>query len=236
MAVVGEFRFVGAGTVDMTSVKDSIVSNGSAAQLRNDDNLIEGAGTIGDANLTLQNEADASINANSTSALTIDTGSNQVYNAGLLESTNTGGLKIVGALLSDGVLSASKGDLDVTGGLGGAGVIAISGTGEVELGAYGYQDVHFAAGATGEFTLDHSTTAGDAFSGIVYGFAAGDKIDLKDIVFANAHFTYSNNLDEGTLTVTSGSTSTSIYFGDTTFTQSSFHLAAAAGGGTLVTV
>jgi len=236
LGVDGDIRLVGSGIIDLTSAKDSIASNGSAAQLRNDANKIEGVGKIGDANLTLQNEANGIINANATGGLTIDTGSNQVYNAGLLESTNTGGLTVAGALLNDGVLSASKGHLDVTGGLDGFGIISISGAGEVELGSFGYQDVHFAAGAKGELTLDHSSKSGDSFSGILYGFAAGDSLDLKDIAFAGAHFTYGHNLDEGTLKVTSGSVSTSIYFGDSALTQSSFHLSAAAGGGTLVTV
>ncbi len=86
----------GGGTVSLSnSASNFIFGNSSAFVLNNVDNLIQGAGQIGDGQMNLINGGQ--IVANQTVALVINTG-NYVQNAGILKSTNTstnaGGLVI----------------------------------------------------------------------------------------------------------------------------------------------
>ena len=70
-----------------------IVGNGgSLNELDNVNNTISGAGNVGDGQLTLVNETAGVVNANQTTALTLQVTGSGVTNTGLLEATNTGGL------------------------------------------------------------------------------------------------------------------------------------------------
>lgn len=107
----------GAGKVLLNAkATNAIVSAGSAATLDNVDNTISGAGTIGDTHLTLVNESAGVINANNSVMLVINTGTNAVANAGVIETTSTGGLQINSNFTNNGSLVA-----------GGAGALTISG-------------------------------------------------------------------------------------------------------------
>jgi probable HAF family extracellular repeat protein/uncharacterized repeat protein (TIGR03803 family) len=99
----------GPGQVILTdSSENFIVSNGSAATLYNVDNTISGAGTIGDAYLTLDNETHGVIDATGTNnPLILDTGANAIINAGLLEATGGGTLDIDSAVSNSGTLEAN---------------------------------------------------------------------------------------------------------------------------------
>ena len=44
------------GTVTLNGFNDAIVSQGAGTELRNRGNTIEGAGTIGDTNMTIEND------------------------------------------------------------------------------------------------------------------------------------------------------------------------------------
>ena len=91
----GPGNATGPGVVTLTdSYNNFIDSNGSAAELINADNTISGAGTIGDASLTLDNETYGAIDANGTNPLILDTGAHTITNAGTLEATNGGTLDI----------------------------------------------------------------------------------------------------------------------------------------------
>ena len=72
----------------------TILSNMSAETLTNVDNTISGAGSIGDQDLTLQNDQYGVIDANGASPLTLNTGSNAITNAGLIEATSGGTLDL----------------------------------------------------------------------------------------------------------------------------------------------
>ena len=83
----------GGGTVKMGGLDAFIGDTGVPATLTNVNNTIAGAGTIGDADLTLVNSG--TINANNGAApLTINTGANTVTNSGTLEATSAGHLVI----------------------------------------------------------------------------------------------------------------------------------------------
>jgi len=125
----------------------------SAETLDNSTNVITGDGTIGNAGgasappnteLTLQNDAGGTIDANSPgNTLTIDTG-NTVTNAGLMEATATAILDIQDPVNNSGLLEASGGsELDITGntiswvgaanGIAGSNGIDLVGTGDTLL-------------------------------------------------------------------------------------------------------
>jgi hypothetical protein len=153
----GQLQLRGGGDLVMdNSAGNSIVTNGSPQTFDNYDNTISGFGTIGDQFMYFNNEHNGTVKATATSGLTIDTGSNEPYNAGTFESANTGGLTVQGNLDNEGVLSSTAGNLDVTGNVDGFGVAYISGSGSIEFGGVGYQDVTFESGATGSLIIDHS--------------------------------------------------------------------------------
>jgi hypothetical protein len=93
LAIVGAATLTGAGKVTLSNnAGNTIGSNGEAATLTNANNTISGAGTIGDSDLALINQG--TIDANDSTALVLDTGSNTITNAGTLEATSSGGLDI----------------------------------------------------------------------------------------------------------------------------------------------
>ena len=93
LIISGSVTLAGTGHVTLTDHVENIIgSNGLAATLINVGNIISGAGTIDDDNLTLDNQAKGIINAVGTHSLTIDVGT--FTNEGKLEATGTGGLVI----------------------------------------------------------------------------------------------------------------------------------------------
>jgi hypothetical protein len=116
LVIGGSVTLQGGGDVTLTAGgENAILSNGCAATLTNVDNTISGAGTIGDANLTLINEQCGTINADVCGqTLAIETG-HSISNAGLMEATNGGTLQIADDVCNSGLISAScGGTLDVT--------------------------------------------------------------------------------------------------------------------------
>jgi hypothetical protein len=114
LVIIGNTTLSGLGKVTLSANGGSlIVSNGSAAKLVNA-STIAGAGTIGDAHLTLVNEG--VIDGDSaTAALTLDTNapltlrpppSHIIDNSGLIEGTTAKGTVIVSNVLNDGRIEA----------------------------------------------------------------------------------------------------------------------------------
>ena len=231
----GTLQLRGGGDLILAnSAGNSIVTNGVAQTFENINDTISGFGTIGDANMFFKNSLNGTVDANTTSLLTINAGgggSSGLFNAGILESTDTGGLTIDGLLTNEGTLNASDGTIDVTGNVQGGGVSTISGNGSIEFGGSVFQDVDFEAGATGTLILDHSSSD---VPDEIYGFASGDQIDLKDINFAAGHtLTFNAALNESTLSVTDGTHTANLNFIGN-YTAGSFSLASDGHGGTLV--
>ena len=101
LTIAGDVTLSGNGHV--TLIDDShnaIVSDGNPASLTNAGNTITGAGTIGDANLTLDNQAKGVIEATgSSNALTIDAFT--FNNEGKLEAAGSGGLVLENTTLTN---------------------------------------------------------------------------------------------------------------------------------------
>ena len=172
----GDGSATGPGQVLLSdSSGNFIVSDGSPAALTNVDNTISGAGTIGDANLTLDNEQYGVIDANYSIPLILVTGVNTIANAGTLEATNGG------TLIIDGNVS-------------GSGSAEISSGGTLELGGADAQSVTFNGGGT--LLLEGCSD----FSGTVSGLAVGDVIDLANVAVTSAVFTGSTLTIDGTPT------------------------------------
>ncbi|MCW5737750.1 MAG: hypothetical protein KIS73_26760 [Enhydrobacter sp.] len=78
----------GGGTVSLSnSSTNLIVGNSATAALTNVDNLIQGGGQLGGAQMTFVNQAGGIVRATMSNALVLNTGAKAVVNNGLLEAT-----------------------------------------------------------------------------------------------------------------------------------------------------
>jgi hypothetical protein len=222
------WELLGDGTLNLTGSNTSIASGGAGATLDNIGNKIDGAGAVGDGNMTIDNHTGATIDA-TTGGLTIDatpynsgTKTSYIYNAGVIQSDSAGGVTIESAMSNFGELIANTGFIDAQDAVFGNGVAKINGSGSIEFGAEADNDVIFGANATGTLILDKSTnTASDPFNGSISGFGVGDTIDLRDFAYNGATpadmaidpaHSSSGTLDAG-LTFTNGTTdSANFYF------------------------
>jgi hypothetical protein len=166
---------------------DFIESNGSAASLTLDGGTLEGAGTVGDANLTLSLDSGTLVNANAGGEeLIFNTGANHISVASGAKMEATGG----GILVIDGVLDNSG---TVT--AGSFGTVAIDGTvadsgGTVSIGANGLLDVGSSGTVAGVVTFTgvaarlYVQSYTDQVTGGIVGMVFGDSIDLQFQTFA----------------------------------------------------
>jgi hypothetical protein len=203
---------------------NAIFGSDPSVTLTNVDNVISGAGQLGDGQMTLVNEG--SIIANGSHALVIDTGTNTVLNSGTLEATGSGGLAVLSDMVNDGVLWANGGNLTLDGDVFGSGSARISGTANLEIGGAFNERIEFDAGAAGTLTLDHPAE----FAGILSGFDDHDVLDLSGILGASATLSYAENAQGtgGTLSVTDGAHTANIAFSGQ-HAASDFHIAADQG-------
>ena len=198
LIIKGDVTLDGSGSVVLNDANDSIVASHEGSTLTNDSN-IAGAGHIGngDGNLRLVNENCGTIDANSCEqALTLDTGCNQITNAGTLAADNGGVLDVESSVNNTcGSIKVSDGGVadfekSVTGGT------AVVQGGELKFDAASSVDVRFdnSGGHYGELIL------GDVqgFSGTISGFngqelecpslLTSDEIDLLGIAACNVCF------------------------------------------------
>ncbi|MDH2356871.1 Ig-like domain-containing protein, partial [Bradyrhizobium sp. SSUT112] len=192
----------GQGQVVLSDSDQNVITGTvSDVTLTNVDNTISGAGHLGDGMMILVNEG--TIIANVTNTLEIDTGTNTIVNAGMLESTGSGGLVIESAVSNSGLLWANGGTVTAQAEVTGSGTAEISGTGTMEFGAASSANIIFDANATGHLILDDAFH----FTGAVSGLAASNDIDLKGIAFGadtTLSFTENQAGTGGTLTVSDG--------------------------------
>ena len=203
LIIKGDVTLDGSGSVVLNGANDSIVASHEGSTLTNDSN-IAGAGHIGngDGNLQLVNENCGTIDANSCEqALTLDTGCNQITNAGTLAADNGGVLDVESSVNNTcGSIKVSDGGVadfekSVTGGT------AVVQGGELKFDAASSVDVRFdnSGGHYGELIL------GDVqgFSGTISGFngqesecpslLTSDEIDLLGIAACNVCFSEDAN-------------------------------------------
>ena len=199
----------GGGTVVLSDNSENVIfGSDPSVTLTNVDNVISGAGQIGEGQMTLVNQG--TIIADGSHALVIDTGVNTVINSGTLESTGAGGLVVHSDLANDGVLWANGGNVTLDGDVSGTGSALISGNANLEVRGAFSEQVQFDTGGSGTLTLDHSID----FKGILSGFGDHDSIDLGDILGATASINYTANAagTGGILTVNDGSHTANIAF------------------------
>lgn len=126
--IARDVTLAGDGTVALT-VQDTIVSNGRAVTLTNDE-TIAGGGVIGDGYLTLVNAVDAIIDANSTTDGMVIQGSGGAVNAGTIEASDGGWLVLQQTTIANGetgsVQALGAGSiLDLDGAIIGGGAVSI---------------------------------------------------------------------------------------------------------------
>jgi hypothetical protein len=190
----------GGGKIVLSDSDANIISGTSSdVTLNNEDNTISGAGHLGNGELTLTNAG--TIDATGIHALTIDTGSNWVFNSGVLEASGSGGLTVASSIANSGVLWANGSTLTVQGEVSGNGIATIDGTATLDLEASATINVLFGSGA-GTLKLGDSFH----FNGTITGFGASDTIDLANVAAANASISYHENAagTGGTLAISDG--------------------------------
>ena len=141
------------GRLTMANASDKIVSGGAGASLLNKSDLITGAGTIGDANMLVDNNVGGTIDATLAGGLTLSAmaeasdGTVFLFNDGTIKADTAAGVTITVGMSNDGSLIADSGSKIVLKsnqyGKGGA---TINGTASIEFGAIGQDDVHFGTG------------------------------------------------------------------------------------------
>ena len=169
--------------------------------------------------------------ADNSNALTIDTGSATIQNAGNIDCTAAGGLTIKSALANTGQLIVSAGTLTALGAVSGTGSVRIVG-GTADFAKAFTENVAFTS-TKGTLELANS----EAYTGTVSGFSKtiGTSLDLLDIKFVSGvtKATYSGNATSGILTVTDGTHAAKIkLIGN--YASSAFVVADDKHGGTLV--
>ena len=181
------------GTVTLNGFNDDIVSQGAGTELRNRGNTIAGAGTIGDANMTIENDYGSTIDATvegSSGTLTLDataynasTQTTYINNAGYVEASTGATLDIDSAMYNSLYLIANTGStVDAQDAVYGPGLSIIRGNGSLEFGAEADNDVRYAQGSGGQLILDNSAV----FYGNIYQMAVGNSIDLRDFAYNSA--------------------------------------------------
>ncbi|KRQ08298.1 beta strand repeat-containing protein [Bradyrhizobium manausense] len=192
----------GGGQVILSDDDHNVIA-GTAPNvtLDNVDNVISGAGQIGQGSLTLSNQG--TIDATGVHALVIDTGVNAMVNIGTLEATGPGGLVLDSAVANSGLIWANGGTVTAMGEVTGNGNALISGAGTIEFEAGAAAKINFDATAAGHLILDDAFH----FSGTVSGLDGNDDIDIKGISFGagtTVSFTETQAGTGGTLTVSDG--------------------------------
>jgi hypothetical protein len=231
------------GSLRLAEVGDKIVSGGAGALLENKTNLIEGAGTIGDANLTIVNDVDGVINANGSGGLIlnarVESGTTSyITNAGIIEATTGAGVKIAAGIYNPGQLIANSGSkIIASSDVDGAGTATINGVSSIEFGAHVQNDVYFGASVGGKAIFDHSAE----FSGDIFGLKVSDSFDLRDFNFIANETGISSTLSSfgdaaATIVLVAGTTTSATIHLEGKYTLSEFQVVAdgAASNGSLV--
>jgi hypothetical protein len=189
-----DWTLLDGGTVALNGFNDSIVTQGAGTELRNRGNTIQGAGTIGDTNMTVENDFGSTINAmveGSSKTLTLDanaydpsTQTTFINNGGTMEASSGATLDIDSAMYNSQYLIANSGSVvDAQDAVFGPGLSIIRGNGSMEFGAECDNDVRYAPGSGGQLILDDSAQ----FFGNVYQMTVGDSVDLRDFAFNSAN-------------------------------------------------
>ncbi|WP_456769697.1 VCBS domain-containing protein [Bradyrhizobium sp. USDA 3650] len=220
----------GGGQFLLSDDNSNIISGTSPnVTLNNENNVISGAGQLGNGQLNFINAGN--VNATGNQPLIIDTGSNVIHNAGILEASGPGGLIVVSAVDNSGFLRANTANLTVKGAVSGNGTAIIDGPSLLEFEAASNANVVFGLASGGTLSL------GDAFhfNGTISGFNDLDVIELNNFNPDSATISYVQNANTGgTLTIANGAEVAHLtLLGD--YTADSFNLVSNLPGHALVT-
>ena len=186
-----------------TSSFDEILSNGLPVVLNINGGMLDGAGMIGDPNLTLNIEAGTVVNSDAGGILNFS--SPVISNAGTLEATNHGMLNftIPTTVANSGTIVVEQGELDIGG--------TINGSGTIEVGCGSLID----APATAKVINDIVFTGGsariivgtpNALEGNIVGAGAGLVLDAAAVAPVNLHVTWQQNGGSGKLSLVDNGT------------------------------
>jgi hypothetical protein len=253
LEISGSVFLNGSGHVTLSdNTHNAIVSDGSAATLNNSD-TIAGAGTIGDAHLTLFNSG--LIEATGTHALIIDTGVDPVSgpvvgnllvtntSTGVLEAAPGHTLQIDDNVQNDGLIQAgssgsnSAAVVHVTGNITGTGSIDLFNHATVEIGGSvsSGQTVNFeSAGGGSLLILDDSHD----FHGTITGLtefsteSLENHVDLMDLAYRQGHM--STSYSNGLLTIKNGLDSVTLHVSPAQGMDPAFEFANDGSGHTLI--
>jgi hypothetical protein len=230
----------GGGKISLTNgaIDDNEIMGAALADtLTNVDNTISGAGDLGGAQMTLVNDAKGVIDA--TGTLSVDTGANEIVNAGLMEITvgytlevdssldNTGTVEALGAglmlvdasIVNNGKLLAANGAIDINGATSGNGSATIDNGGIISFGdaVTGItQNVVFANNGSADATLAFAASASAnpslIYDGTISGFTTTkDRIDFTGLTFTGDTTPTTQLVNGNTvLTITEGADSVSV--------------------------
>ena len=225
---------LGNGQINFSnSAANAITATVAGATLFNAGNVTFGAGTIGGGTLALNNETAGVISNGLSVALTINTGTNTVINAGtIVASAPGGGIIVQSAVTNTGKLLASGGGtLTVNGAITGGGTGQIN-NGTLIIAQAFAENVVFVG--KGVLELEDSV----AYTGKVVGLSntGTNSLDLTDIAFTSGvtKATYSGTTASGTLTVTDGTHTARIQLIGNYTTLGAFVLSGDGHGGTSI--
>ena len=146
----------GGGRLTMSNAASNrLYGNSGNFQLINVDNTISGAGQLGANQLTLTNQVEGLIDANQSTALTVQTGASLTTNLGLMEDTGTGGLVLTNTVdNATGTIEANGAGahVDLAGTYVEGGTLLTAGGGKIQTGS-------------GNATLDGVTVGGLTIKG-----------------------------------------------------------------------
>jgi len=219
----------GAGVVVLTDSVDTQITGAAAPSVLTNDTHLEGAGQLGGGGMELVNGSAGAIETLA-GGFTINTGTNTIANAGVIETAGSGALTISSPIDNTGKLIAySASTLKATGAVTGSGFVEVM-SGTLDLASSFNENVTFLGGATGVLELgDSKGYATGAITGL--SLTGANALDLLDIPFVSGATTatYTGTATSGVLTVKDGANVAAIHLtGD--YIASSFTLSAGPGG------
>jgi hypothetical protein len=228
IVAAGGATLSGGGRLELTNAAANTIVGANAGATLTTNDVIFGAGDLGDGTMTLDNGATGIIEGDDSVALTINTGSNAILNAGDIVALTA--VTIYSAVSNTGLLLADGGTLTADGAITGAGHAEVEGAGTLILQGAFNQNVTFAAGSTG--TLELGDSKGYT-TGAITGFSktGANALDLLDIAFVSGTTTatYSGATTSGVLTVKDGANVATIHLIGN-YLGSTFSLTGAGGG------
>jgi hypothetical protein len=178
---------------------DEILSNGLPVVLDINGGTLDGAGMIGDANLTVKIEQGTLVNSDTAGGI-LNFRSPSITNAGTLEATNNGRLNftINSTLANNGTIVVEQGELDLGG--------TVTGSGTIEFGGGSLIDVNGTANVINDFVFTGGPArlivgSPNGVEGNIIGASAGLVLDARAVAFGNLHVTWQQNGGTGKLSL-----------------------------------